>query len=137
VGAGRTILRTGEEIRASVPGDRAALGVLFGHVLGAAARRAGTDGRITVELRLREHDAVVDVGPAGAEVPADGGRGVFEPSGRERGPEGRGDEGLGLPLARRIARAHGGDLRVAPAPGGGAVFRVTLPVVAAGSGGAG
>lgn len=36
--------------------------------------------------------------------------------------------GLGLYLAHRIARAHGGDLTVQSAPGAGACFRLELPV---------
>ena len=34
----------------------------------------------------------------------------------------------GLSLARAVARAHGGDIRVAPTPGGGATFVIELPV---------
>ena len=36
--------------------------------------------------------------------------------------------GLGLPIARWIAEAHGGTLDVASAPGEGATFTLTLPV---------
>jgi signal transduction histidine kinase len=40
----------------------------------------------------------------------------------------RGGAGLGLAIARGIARAHGGDLRcVEPPSGGGAAFALTLP----------
>jgi two-component system, OmpR family, sensor kinase len=40
-----------------------------------------------------------------------------------------GGSGLGLPIARGFARAHGGDLTCeAPAAGGGAVFRLVLPI---------
>jgi len=35
--------------------------------------------------------------------------------------------GLGLPISRQIARAHGGDLVASNAAGAGAVFRLTLP----------
>jgi two-component system sensor histidine kinase KdpD len=35
--------------------------------------------------------------------------------------------GLGLPIARAIARAHGGNLVAGAREGGGAVFRLTLP----------
>lgn len=40
------------------------------------------------------------------------------------GPEGL---GLGLYISRKIALAHGGDLTVADAPGGGALFSLALP----------
>ena len=40
-------------------------------------------------------------------------------------PEGN---GLGLWIAQQIAVAHGGDLRAENAPGGGAVFVLTLPL---------
>lgn len=35
--------------------------------------------------------------------------------------------GLGLPIARRIARDHGGDITYAPREGGGSVFELRLP----------
>lgn len=38
--------------------------------------------------------------------------------------------GLGLPICRNIAEAHGGTLEYAPSPTGGAVFSFTVPVAA-------
>lgn len=48
----------------------------------------------------------------------------------ERFQSGRrsGGTGLGLPLARLIARAHDGDVTLAPREGGGAVATLTVPV---------
>ena len=37
--------------------------------------------------------------------------------------------GLGLAIVRQIAEAHGGSASVEPAPGGGSVFRLRLPVL--------
>jgi signal transduction histidine kinase len=47
---------------------------------------------------------------------------IFEPffTTRQKGT------GLGLPLSRKIARAHGGDLRLVPTPGT-TCFELTLP----------
>jgi two-component system sensor histidine kinase PilS (NtrC family) len=39
-----------------------------------------------------------------------------------------GGTGLGLSIVARIASAHGGDVRVEDAPGGGAIFRVRWPL---------
>ncbi len=44
-----------------------------------------------------------------------------------------GGTGLGLSLVRKIAVAHGWDITYCPAPGGGAMFRLTIPRRAAGS----
>ncbi|MBV9884198.1 MAG: ATP-binding protein [Sphingomonadaceae bacterium] len=55
---------------------------------------------------------------------------IFTPFHRLPGAsEADGGVGLGLSLARQIARRHGGDLVCLPREGGGACFRVTLPVI--------
>jgi two-component system nitrogen regulation sensor histidine kinase NtrY len=67
-----------------------------------------------VELRVRDH------GPG---VPDEMKERVFEPYVTTRS----GGTGLGLALVRQTVLAHGGRVHVEDAPGGGAVFTVTLP----------
>jgi signal transduction histidine kinase len=42
-------------------------------------------------------------------------------------PDGPRGTGLGLPIARQIVRAHGGDLRVVSEPGEGSTFWFSVP----------
>jgi signal transduction histidine kinase len=73
------------------------------------------------------HLEVADDGPGFAPDDLDH---VFEPLFRsDRARPGRtGGTGLGLAIARRLARAHGGDVAAANDPGGGARATLTLPV---------
>ena len=41
----------------------------------------------------------------------------------------RGSTGLGLYLVKGLVEAHGGHITVGDAPGGGALFRFTIPTV--------
>jgi signal transduction histidine kinase len=77
-----------------------------------AARRGGT-----VEV------VVHDDGPG---VPDGWEEAIFEPGRRADPADGHSGAGLGLPLARRLARAGGGDLHVVP-ESGGARFVLSLP----------
>ncbi|MEI8254765.1 MAG: ATP-binding protein [Deltaproteobacteria bacterium] len=51
---------------------------------------------------------------------------IFEPFATSK--EGSGGTGLGLAVVRGIVRDHGGTIRLLDNPGGGAIFRVTLPM---------
>ena len=64
--------------------------------------------------------AVTDIGPG---IPSDIADRLFEPfvSSKHDGM------GLGLSISRSIVEAHGGRLKTEPKPGGGTVFRFTLP----------
>ncbi len=81
-----------------------------------------------IELCLGESlagDAVwLRVRDNGPGIPAEQAEQVFSPfhTGKPGGT------GLGLALARKVARAHGGSLSLATAPGGGAELLLTLPV---------
>jgi signal transduction histidine kinase len=117
----------GMESPLAVRGDADALLRVLTNLLDNAIRH----GRGRVVLRAhRENGAVrlevADDGPGFAPDDLDH---VFEPlfrSDRARAPR-TGGTGLGLAIARRLARAHGGDIEAANAPGGGARATLTLP----------
>ncbi|MFB3819655.1 MAG: sensor histidine kinase [Candidatus Methylomirabilales bacterium] len=68
-------------------------------------------------VEVAVHDTGRGVAPADAER-------IFEPFFTTKD----GGTGLGLPIARQIAADHGGHLVWQPAPGGGSIFRLVLPV---------
>ncbi|MFL5353647.1 ATP-binding protein [Archangium sp.] len=83
-----------------------------------------------VELSVaREQDmAVLEVRDRGPGISPEAQARVFERYQRASGKHSRESLGLGLYVARQIARAHGGELSVESAPGQGALFRLRLPL---------
>ena len=81
-------------------------------------------GALTVRLDHAERGRALSVCDAGTGIPADVRDHVFEPFFTTKGG-GRGS-GLGLAICREIARAHGGDVRLASKSGLGTVVTVTL-----------
>jgi signal transduction histidine kinase len=82
-----------------------------------AIRHAPAGTSVDVEVRATEADASVLVIDHGPGIPASEQEHVFERF--WRGGEGPSRTGLGLPIARQIALAHGGDISLSsPGPGG-------------------
>ena len=115
----------------TVVGDAARLEQVLGNLVDNAARATDGQGHVVVSVGHDSADAatltVTDDGPG---VPEADRERVFDRLVRldEARRAGDGGAGLGLPLARGLARAHGGDLVcAAPAAGRGAAFVVTLP----------
>jgi len=121
----------------SVPADADRLAQVVGNLLDNAARHAR--GRVHVAAGTRGADLVVRVSDDGPGVPAAERERVFDRLVRLDDGRGRADggAGLGLPIARGLARAHGGELRCLGSEDGGdddqagtlggAVFELTLP----------
>lgn len=84
-----------------------------------------TDGPVEVALREVGSQPEVTVRDHGSGLSDTLHGQVFLPY--DQGPRGlRGGQGLGLPLVRRYARAHGGDVTLTAAPGGGLQATVRL-----------
>jgi len=120
------------DARSPLRGDPALLDRLLLNLLRNAVSYSGP--RSTVRVVLDRHDGgyrvtVADSGPGIA--PEDQPR-IFDrffraDKSRSRDAEGAGGAGLGLPIARWIAEAHGGRLTLASSTSHGTVFELWLP----------
>jgi two-component system sensor histidine kinase MprB len=98
------------------------LGRAVDNLLDNAAKHA-PEGTV-VEVVLRGGELTVrDHGPG---IPADERPHVFDRFYRGASARGRPGSGLGLAIVRQVAEMHGGAIAVEEAPGGGALFRLTL-----------
>ncbi len=99
---------------------------LLVNLLENAAKYTPAGSPITVEARVGKNAIEVDVLDRGPGIPPGQEEKVFERFYRGKHPTAAG-VGLGLPICRAIARAHGGTLHAEARDGGGARFRVRLP----------
>ncbi|TDU83947.1 signal transduction histidine kinase [Kribbella voronezhensis] len=82
---------------------------------------------ITLGCRLLDRTCVVTVEDSGPGIEAEDLDRIFDRFWHRMPPHGPMGSGLGLPMARATATAHGGSLTAANRPLGGAVFELTLP----------
>lgn len=114
-------------------GDADALAQVMVNLLSNAEKYSGESKEITVTLK-RAHQpfahAEIQVMDRGTGVPKGCEEKIFEQFYRAHDSLSSGIQGsgLGLTLARQIARAHGGELSYAPREGGGSCFTLKLPV---------
>jgi signal transduction histidine kinase len=91
------------------------------------AVRYGRSCEISVDER--EDELLIDIRDHGPGIPMEMLEKVFNPFTRLEISRAKhtGGTGLGLGIARNIARAHGGDLMLSNRPEGGLCARLTLP----------
>lgn len=105
---------------------RRALQVLV-NLIGNAVRYSPPGGHVWIRLEREGDRAHVIVADQGKGIALEDQARIFEKFGRVD-PSEPGGSGLGLYIARRLARAMGGDLTVDSAPGQGARFIFSLPL---------
>jgi len=111
----------------AVQADPAALRRALANLIGNAVKYAGS---ARVATALEDGQAVVtieDDGPGLGDIDLDA---LFEPFARGERSRNRetGGAGLGLTVARQVARAHGGDVVLVPRAGDGLTARLNVPL---------
>ncbi len=128
--AGLTLRRELPAAPVPVTTDRDAFEQIMLNLLDNAAKYGAAGGEVTVELAPRPAGGaevrVLDRGPG---VPPEHRERIFEKFHRvdDTLTAEKAGAGLGLSIARQLARGLGGELRHAPRPGGGASFILELP----------
>jgi signal transduction histidine kinase len=113
----------------TVRADRERLGLALDALIENAVLHTGSDGDIRLSV-VRDYSGMwvrIVVADGGVGIPADQLPLIFD---RFRSGDGgrSGGTGLGLPLVRAVAHAHGGDVTVRSTHGAGSEFELTLPV---------
>jgi len=120
--------RPGSDESLLAQGDsRRALQVLV-NIVGNAVRHSPEGGSIWIRCERQGAYAAVTVADQGRGIDKADQERIFEKFERLQPADGAGT-GLGLYIARRLARAMGGDLTVESAPGQGARFTLSLPAI--------
>src|SRR5262249_755342 len=115
-----------------VDGDAHLLTRAVENLLDNAFRHTPNGGRIVVTCAAESAGVRFSVADTGPGIAAHDLPHLFKPLFRGQTSRNRrtGGTGLGLTIARRILRAHGGDLVAGNGTGGGAMFVGTLPHLA-------
>ena len=119
-------------VAARVDGDPGQLTRAIRNVADNAARHTRNQLSFNMSRDHRERTVAVTIADDGPGIPDAEKTRVFDrfvrlDAARDRG---QGGSGLGLAIVTEIVHAHGGQVRVADNPGGGAAFTITLPLAA-------
>jgi signal transduction histidine kinase len=112
-----------------VRGDASGLARVVSNLVTNALQYTAPETEVEVAVATRGRQVVLEVRDRGPGVAKEDRARIFErfvrlEPGRAEHPEG---SGLGLAIVHQVVRAHGGEVVAEERPGGGAIFRVTLP----------
>jgi signal transduction histidine kinase len=120
-----------QEVEEGLPllvGDKRRIRQILLNLISNAAKFTET-GSIILRVRRQGEQVLFEVHDTGPGIALEDQEIIFEPFQQtETGIKHAGGTGLGLPISRRLAQAHGGALWVESEPGKGAAFFVTLPI---------
>jgi two-component system sensor histidine kinase KdpD len=112
-----------------VRADRERLKQVLMNLVENAVKYSPAGAEVNVRAWADNGLVLVEVGDHGPGIPREQQGLIFEKFGRVNVGGGKPGSGLGLFIARSIAEAHGGSLKVRSAPGQGATFTLELPLV--------
>jgi two-component system sensor histidine kinase CpxA len=100
------------------------------NVVRNAVRYTAEQTQVEIKLHRQENNAMIHVRDYGPGVPQEALLDLFQPFYRVAPARDRqsGGVGLGLAIAERAVRAHGGVITAANAPEGGLVVEISLPI---------
>jgi len=122
----------GLEVRAGAPltvtADADRVAQVLVNLLGNALAHTPEGGAVSVDVAREGAEAALTVADTGSGIAAEDLDRIFDRFHRGPGSADRAGRGIGLTIARSLARAHGGDVAAASAGRGrGAAFTLTLP----------
>lgn len=111
-------------------GDEELLRRMLMNLLNNAVKYTLEGGEIRVGLQTDEQQVRISVADTGIGIPPDVAEHIFDRFFRVDQSRARTESstGLGLPIARWIAEAHGGSITVQSEPGHGSTFTILLPI---------
>jgi len=103
---------------------------ILGNLLSNAIHHTPQGGLIWIEIHCSSNAAILNLRDNGPGIPPEALPYVFDRFYRADKSRSRseGGTGLGLAIARQLTQAHGGELRAANYPDGGAIFTLTFPI---------
>lgn len=124
---GRDIRFTVETVAEAVwiEGDRQILAAALSNLLQNALKFTGRRGRVSLTTHTTADRVLFDVEDECGGLPSEQPASLFRPF-QQRSSDRRG-VGLGLAIALKIAKAHGGEIHVRDLPGKGCIFTLDLP----------
>ncbi len=126
--SGMTLAASFPESLPELNGDREALSCAVHNLLDNAVKYSPGAKTVWLEAEARNGGIIIRVRDQGVGIAEDDRKHIFEKFYRGRGAtEDIRGAGLGLALAERIVRAHGGTIDVDSRPGSGSTFSIRLP----------
>jgi PAS domain S-box-containing protein len=119
----------GSDVPQRLVGDAERLRQILLNLVGNAVKFTH-DGGVGIDADTARGEFVVTIADTGPGIPAERLATIFEEfeQGGLTGHREQAGTGLGLAIARRLARAMGGDVEASNREGGGALFRLTVPL---------